>query len=61
MLKMFPTNFQNYIKVLNVSGNIWNHHDKRIQISTNMTIIGSIIREIAFENVSIVWYNQIAA
>ena len=26
---------------------IWNHHEKCIQISTNIPVIGSLIREIA--------------
>ena len=26
---------------------IWNHHEKYIEISTNMPVIGSVIREIA--------------
>ena len=28
---------------------IWNHHDKNIEISTNIPVIGSLIREIAIK------------
>ena len=35
-------------KILEFHDHIWNHHEKCIQISTNMPGIGSLIREITF-------------
>ena len=34
------------VKILELHNHIWNHHDKCIQISTNMPSIGSLICEI---------------
>ena len=41
------TNLVNYFEIMEFHDHIWNHHDKSIQISTNMPVIGSQIREIA--------------
>ena len=34
------------VNILEFLDHIWNHHDKYIQMSTNMPGIGSLIREI---------------
>ena len=34
------------VNILEFRNHIWNHHEKCIQISTNMPGIGSLIREI---------------
>ena len=35
-----------YVNIVESHDNIWNHHEKYIQISTSMPGIGSLIREI---------------
>ena len=42
------TNVKN-VKIVELYYQIWIHHEKCIQISTNMPGIGSLIREIAVE------------
>ena len=37
------------VKILKFGDYIWNHHEKRIQISTNTPSIGLVIHEISFE------------
>ena len=37
------------VKIVEFHYHIWNHHEKCIGISTNMNVIGSLIREIAVE------------
>ena len=39
--------FVKNVRIVEFHDHIWNHNEKRIQISTNMPGIGSIIREIA--------------
>ena len=41
------TNLVKNVNILEFHDNIWHHHEKYIQISTNMPNIGSLIREIA--------------
>ena len=41
------TNFVKNVKIVEFFDHIWNHHDKYIEISTNMPSIGSLICEIA--------------
>ena len=41
------TNFVKNVKNVEFHHHIWYHHEKCIQISTNMPGIGSVIREIA--------------
>ena len=41
----YHTIFKN-VNILEFHDHIWNHHEKCIQKSTNMPIIGSLIREI---------------
>ena len=43
------SNFVKNVKIVEFHDNIWNHHNKCIQISTNMPGIGSLIREIAVQ------------
>ena len=43
------TNFVKNVKIVEFHDLIWNHHEKCIQISTNMPGIGSLIREIDVE------------
>ena len=45
--------FEN-VKILEFSDYIWNHHEKCIQISTNMPGIGLLIREIHV-NMAYIW------
>ena len=40
------TNLVKNVKILEFHDLIWNHHEKCIQISTNMPGIGSLIREL---------------
>ena len=40
------TKFVNNVEIVEFHAHIWNHHEKCIQISTNMPGIGSLIREI---------------
>ena len=37
------------LNIIEFHDHIWNHHEKCIQISTNMPSIGSVICEIGFE------------
>ena len=37
------------VRIVKCHDHIWNHNEKRIQISTNMPGIGSLICEIAVE------------
>ena len=39
--------FGKNVKILEFRDHIWNHHEKYIEISTNMPGIGSVNREIA--------------
>ena len=39
------TNFVKNVRIVEIHDHIWSHHKKYIQISTNMTVIGSLIRE----------------
>ena len=41
-------NYKN-VKILKFRDYIWNHHEKCIQMSTNMPSIGLVIAEICFE------------
>ena len=41
--------FSNVFKILTFCDNIWNHHEKCIQISTKKPGIGSVICELGFE------------
>ena len=41
------TNICKNVEIVKVHDHIWNHHEKCIQLSTNMPGIGSVIREIA--------------
>ena len=43
------TNFVKNVKIVEFNGRIWNHHEKCIQISTNMPSIGLVIPEITCE------------
>ena len=43
------TNFVKNVKFVEFHDHIWNHHEKCIQISTNMPGIGSLIHEIAVQ------------
>ena len=43
------TKFVKNVEIVEFHDHIWNHHEKCIQISTNMPGIGSLIREIAVE------------
>ena len=43
------TNFVKYLKIVEFHDHIWIHHEKCIQISTNMPSIGLLIVEIGFE------------
>ena len=45
------TNFVKNVKIVGFHDHIWNHHEKCIQISTNMPGIGSLIREIDVKTV----------
>ena len=40
------TNCVKLIKIVKFHDHIWNHHNKYIEISTNMPVIGSLIRKI---------------
>ena len=40
------TNVVNFFKIVEFHDHVWNHHEKYIEISTNMPVIGSLIREI---------------
>ena len=40
------TNLVKNVKIVEFHGHMWNHHEKYIQISTNMSVIRSQIREI---------------
>ena len=40
------TKFVKNVNIVELHGHIWNHHGKCIQQSTNMAVIGSLIREI---------------
>ena len=42
------TKFAKNVHLLELHDHIWNHHEKCIEISTNMPGIGSLIREIDF-------------
>ena len=41
------TNFVKNVNIVEFHDHIWNHHEKYIEISTNMPGFGSLIREIA--------------
>ena len=41
--------FVKNVEIVEFHDHIWNHHEKYIQISTNMPGIGSLIREIDVE------------
>ena len=43
------TKFVKNVEIVEFRDHIWNHHEKYIQISTNMPCIGSLIREIDVE------------
>ena len=40
------TIFSKNVNILEMHDHIWNHHEKCIQISTNLMVFGSLIREI---------------
>ena len=41
------TNLEKNVKICEFNDHIWNHHEKCIEISTNMPGIGLVIRELA--------------
>ena len=43
------TNFVKNVQIVEFHGHIWNHHEKCIQLSTNMPSIGVVIPEITCE------------
>ena len=41
--------FQKNVKIFEFRYHIWNHNEKRIQISTNMPSIGLVMSEVGFK------------
>ena len=43
------TNLVKNVNILEFHDHIWNNHEKYIEISTNMPVIGSLIRKLTLE------------